>query len=266
MMLELRNVSKTFFPGTADEKQAIKDLSLKVDKGEFITIIGSNGAGKSTMFQLIAGSLLADTGRVFLDGEDVTFVPEHVRSRSIGRLFQDPLSGTAPGLTIEENLALVYLHIKKGSSAFSRVGKEERELLRERLSLLQMGLEDRMKQPVGLLSGGQRQALTLLLATLDIPKLLLLDEHTAALDPASAEKVMQLTNEIVKENGITCLMITHNLYQALEAGTRTLIMSNGQICADLSGEERRNMSVEDLQKLFRETAGKNYAVDRMLLN
>ena len=265
-MLELRNVSKTFFPGTADEKQAIRDVSLRVDKGEFITIIGSNGAGKSTLFQLIAGSLLADSGRVYLDGEDVTFVPEHVRSRSIGRLFQDPLSGTAPGLTIEENLALVYLHIKKDSNAFSRVGKAEREALRERLALLQMGLEDRMKQPVGLLSGGQRQALTLLLATLDVPKLLLLDEHTAALDPASAEKVMQLTNDIVRENGITCLMITHNLYQALEAGTRTLILSDGEIRADLSGEERSSMTVEDLQDLFRKTAGKNYAVDRMLLS
>ena len=266
MMLELMNVSKTFFPGTADEKQAIKDVSLKVDKGEFITIIGSNGAGKSTLFQLIAGSLLADSGRVFLDGEEVTFVPEHIRSRSIGRLFQDPLSGTAPGLTIEENLALVYLHIKQGSSAFSRVGKEERQLLRERLSLLQMGLEERMKQPVGLLSGGQRQALTLLLATLDVPKLLLLDEHTAALDPASAEKVMQLTNDIVRDNGITCLMITHNLYQALETGTRTLILSDGQIAADISGEERASMTVEDLQERFRKTAGKNYAVDRMLLS
>ena len=265
-MLELRNVSKTFFPGTADEKQAIRDVSLRVDKGEFITIIGSNGAGKSTLFQLIAGSLLADSGRVYLDGEDVTFVPEHVRSRSIGRLFQDPLSGTAPGLTIEENLALVYLHIKKDSNAFSRVGKAEREALRERLALLQMGLEDRMKQPVGLLSGGQRQALTLLLATLDVPKLLLLDEHTAALDPASAEKVMQLTNDIVRENGITCLMITHNLYQALEAGTRTLILSDGEIRADLSGEERSSMTVEDLQDLFRKTTGKNYAVDRMLLS
>ena len=189
-MLDLQNISKTFNPGTVNAKNALSGLSLHLNHGDFVTIIGSNGAGKSTLFNAIAGGFYVDEGAVLLDGEDITFLPEYKRSRFIGRLFQDPLKGTAPGMTIEENLALAYLRTVKGTSAFSRISQKDKELFRERLALLNMGLEDRMKQPVGLLSGGQRQALTLLMSTLVTPKLLLLDEHTAALDPGTAEKVL----------------------------------------------------------------------------
>ena len=231
-----------------------------------MTIIGSNGAGKSTLFNAIAGSFYVDDGFIELDGEDITYMPEHKRSLMVGRLFQDPLKGTAPGMTIEENLALAYLRTAKGKSPFSRISKKDKDAFRERLSLLNMGLEDRMTQPVGLLSGGQRQALTLLMATLITPKLLLLDEHTAALDPGTAEKVLELTKNIVAEEKLTCLMITENLNQALELGNRSLMMANGNIVLDVGGAERASMTVEDLIARFKTGAGHALDNDRILLS
>lgn len=265
-MLDVRSISKTFNPGTVNAKTAVSGLSLHLEPGDFATIIGSNGAGKSTLFNAIAGGFYVDEGQILLDGHDITFVPEHRRSRVIGRLFQDPLKGTAPGMTIEENLALAYLRSSEGTSPFSRISKKDKALFREKLALLNMGLEDRMKQPVGLLSGGQRQALTLLMATLVTPKLLLLDEHTAALDPATAEKVLDLTREIVASENITCLMITHNMQQALDLGNRTLMMANGNIVLDVGGEERKGMTVEDLLTRFRAGTGHALDNDRILLS
>ena len=264
-MLELRDLHKTFNPGTVNEKKALSSLSLHLDEGDFVTIVGSNGAGKSTLFNAIAGSFYADEGSISLAGKDITFMPEHERSRRIGRLFQDPLRGTAPSMTIEENLALAYLRAAHGNP-FSRISKKDKEFFAEQLKQLDMGLEDRMKNPVGLLSGGQRQALTLLMATLVTPKLLLLDEHTAALDPATAEKVLDLTKSIVAEKKITCLMVTHNMHQALELGNRTLMMDAGHIVFDVKGAARSKMTVDDLLEKFRENAGKNLDNDRILLS
>lgn len=260
-MLKLSHVSKTFNPGTVNEKKALIDLSLHINKEDFVTIIGSNGAGKSTLFNAISGHFLTDEGNIILDGEDITMMAEHKRSKTVGRLFQDPMLGSAPGMTIEENLALA----AGGKGWLSRVSKKEKDLFRERLSLLDMGLENRMKNPVGLLSGGQRQALTLLMATINPPKLLLLDEHTAALDPATAEKVLKLTAEIVKEEKLTCLMITHNMEDALALGNRTLMMESGNVILDVSGKEREGLTVNDLLKAFKEVSGKNLNNDRMLL-
>ena len=251
-MLTLNNVSKTFNPGTVNEKKALDSLSLHLDRGDFVTIIGSNGAGKSTMLGAIAGAFYADEGSITLDGEDITFRPDYKRSHCIGRLFQDPLKGTAPNMTIEENLALAFLRSSHGKNPFSRISKADKELFAQRLELLGMGLENRMRQPVGLLSGGQRQALTLLMATLVTPKLLLLDEHTAALDPATAEKVLELTRKIVAENDITCMMITHNIPSALQLGNRTIMMNNGKIVLELSGEQRRHITTEQLLQAFHE--------------
>ncbi len=262
LMLNISHISKTFYPGTVNEKCAISDLSLEVEAGDFITIIGSNGAGKSTLFNSICGEFYTDEGSIILDGEDITFQPEHVRARNIGRLFQDPMKGTAPNMTIEENLSLA-----AGSGGlFSHMTRADRERFRDRLALLDMGLEDRMKSPVGMLSGGQRQALTLLMATMSMPKLLLLDEHTAALDPATAEKVLDLTREIVTENHLTCLMVTHNMSQALTMGNRTLMMDNGRIVLDIKGEERDGMTVDDLLEQFRTGVGHSLDNDRMLLS
>lgn len=265
-MLTIQNISKTFNPGTVNAKLAVSHLSLEIADRDFVTIIGSNGAGKSTLFNAIAGVFYADEGNILLDGQDITFLPEHKRSRIIGRMFQDPLKGTAPHMTIEENLALAYLRSIGGSSPFSRISRRDKEIFRERLSLLGMGLEDRMKQPVGLLSGGQRQALTLLMATMVTPKLLLLDEHTAALDPGTADKVLDLTRRIVEENHITCMMITHNMRQALEMGNRTLLMADGGVVLDVSGKERSHLSVEDLLARFRADTGKELDNDRILLS
>lgn len=265
-MLKIQNVSKTFNPGTVNEKKALSELSLELKKGDFVTIIGSNGAGKSTLFNAISGVFYVDDGSILLDGKDITFVPEYKRSHQIGRLFQDPLKGTAPGMTIEENLALAYLRNAKGNHPFSMISKKDKEKFREQLKLLDMGLEDRMKQPVGLLSGGQRQALTLLMATMVTPKLLLLDEHTAALDPATADKVLELTKQIVEEHQLTCMMITHNMHQALELGNRTFLMSDGNIVLDVQGEERKQLTVEDLLARFREGTGKELDNDRILLS
>ena len=260
-MLKLTHISKTFNPGTVNEKKALYYISLDVADGDFISIIGSNGAGKSTVFNAIAGSFYTDSGSIFLDGEDITLQPEHVRAKKIGRLFQDPMRGSAPGMTIEENLALA---AGKGGW-FSHISRATREEFRERLSLLGMGLEDRMQHPVGLLSGGQRQALTLMMATFNPPKLLLLDEHTAALDPATAEKVLALTKDIVEKNALTCLMVTHNMQTALDLGNRTLMMDNGRIIYDASGDMRSRLNVEDLLVLFREAVGKSLDNDRMML-
>ena len=265
-MLRVEHISKTFNPGTVNEKTALDNLSLHLAPGDFASIIGSNGAGKSTLLNAVAGSFTVDSGSITLGGEDVTFVPNHRRSRVIGRLFQDPLRGTAPSLTIEENLALAYLRSSEGTAPLSRIRKKDKALFAERLKLLGMGLENRMRQPVGLLSGGQRQALTLLMATLVTPKLLLLDEHTAALDPATAEKVLELTRSIVAENHITCLMVTHNMRQALELGSRTLMMSQGRIVLDVSGDERAGMTVDDLLARFKADTGKDLDNDRILLS
>ena len=266
-MLQLVNIHKTFNPGTVNEKKALNGVNLQLNAGDFATIVGSNGAGKSTMFNAITGSFLPDEGQVILGGEDITFAPDHARSKSIGHLFQDPLRGTAPSMTIEENLALAYLRAGTHKHAFfSRISKADKELFHQHLALLDMGLEDRMKQPVGLLSGGQRQALTLLMATLVTPKLLLLDEHTAALDPATAEKVLQLTRSIVAEKQITCLMVTHNMNQALTLGNRTLMMDRGRIVFDVSGEARAAMTVDDLLEQFRANAGREMNNDRILLS
>ena len=265
-MLRVDNISKTFNPGTVNEKTALDRLSLHLAPGDFAAVIGSNGAGKSTLLNAVAGSFTVDSGSITLGGRDVTFVPNHRRSRVIGRLFQDPLRGTAPSLTIEENLALAYLRSSEGTAPLSRIRRKDKEFFAQRLELLGMGLEDRMCQPVGLLSGGQRQALTLLMATLVTPKLLLLDEHTAALDPGTAEKVLELTRTIVAEHQIACLMVTHNMKQALELGNRTLMMAAGRIVLDVSGQERAGMTVDDLLRRFKAGTGHDLDNDRILLS
>ena len=260
-MLELKNLRKTFHPGTPDEKTALDGVNLTVGDGEFVSIIGANGAGKSTLFNAICGSFILDAGGVYLDGKNVTMTPEHQRAKQIGRLFQDPMRGSAPDMSIEENLALA-----AGNGGWlSRVSAADKKAFRERLSLLGMGLEDRMRQPVGLLSGGQRQALTLLMATYHVPKVLLLDEHTAALDPGTAEKVLELTRSIVEDNHITCLMITHNMQSALSLGSRTLMMDRGRVIYDVTGEERKGLTIADLTDKFRQLSGRVLDNDRMLL-
>ena len=265
-MLKLEHISKTFNPGTVNEKKALSGLSLHLEPGDFVTIVGSNGAGKSTFFNAVAGDFFVDEGSIRLDGADITYLPAYRRSRQIGSLFQDPMRGTAPHMTIEENLALAYLRTAKHQHAFfSRTSKADRALFRDQLARLEMGLEDRMGQPVGLLSGGQRQALTLLMATMVPPKLLLLDEHTAALDPATADKVLELTRRIVAEHHITCLMVTHNMAQALSLGSRTLMMAEGSIVLDVSGTEREGLTVNDLLERFRSGAGHALDNDRILL-
>ena len=263
-MLKLQNISKTFNKGTASAKQAINNLSLQLNPGDFVSIIGSNGAGKSTVFNAIGGSFLVDSGHIFLENEDITFMSEHKRARQIGWLFQDPLRGTAPNMTIEENLALVYLRANKHRSIFGITNKE-RDFFRIKLAELDLGLENRLKSKVGLLSGGQRQALTLLMATMITPKLLLLDEHTAALDPATADKVLTLTEKIVAAGQITTMMITHNIASALTLGNRTVMMNNGQIILDISGEERTKMTVPQLLELFKEKSQVTLDDDRILL-
>jgi len=265
-MLSIKKVSKTFHPGTVNEKTALKNMNLELADGDFATIVGSNGAGKSTLFNAITGAFYVDEGQIVLDGEDITFKKEHLRSKQIGHLFQDPLLGTAPHMTIEENMALAYMRASGKHSPFGRITKKDKKLFREKLALLDMGLEDRMKNPVGLLSGGQRQALTLLMATVVTPKILLLDEHTAALDPATADKVLHLTKKIIAERHITCLMVTHNMHQALKLGNRTLMMNDGRIILDITGEERESMTVDGLLEKFRKQAGESLDNDRILLS
>lgn len=263
-MLDITAISKTFHPGTPNARQALRQLSLHLEDGEFATIVGSNGAGKSTLFGAIAGSFYTDEGRILLDGTDLTFQPEHRRSRVIGRLFQDPMRGTAPHMTIEENLALAYLRASHGSP-FRRITAKDRERFRSQLAQLDMGLEDRMHQPVGLLSGGQRQALTLLMATLRKPKLLLLDEHTAALDPKTAAKVMELTERMVTEEKLSTLMITHNMRDAIRYGNRLIMLHAGRIILDISGQEKKDLTVPELLEMFARASGDEFSGDRAIL-
>lgn len=262
-MLKLENINITFNKNTANERKALQHIDLDVADGDFVTVIGSNGAGKSTLMNVISGSYEADTGKIFLDGKNITHLKEHQRARTIGRLFQDPLRGTAPNMTIEENLGLAYSRGKRRSLTIG-IRKKDVSVFRERLKELDLGLEDRMKMPVGLLSGGQRQALTLLMATIVTPKLLLLDEHTAALDPKTAEKVMKITDKIVKENALTTLMITHNISNAIEYGNKIIVMSQGKLLLTIEGEQRANMTVEKLMKLYSDTAEDELS-DKMIL-
>ena len=265
-MLQLNDLHKTFNPGTVNEKVALAGVSLQMEAGDFATIVGSNGAGKSTLFNAITGGFIADEGSILLGGQDITFAPEHQRSKVIGHLFQDPLKGTAPHMTIEENLSVAYLRSSDRHVLFGRVSRRDRDFFRDALAQLDMGLEERMNTPVGLLSGGQRQALTLLMATMVTPELLLLDEHTAALDPVTADKVLALTRSVVSERSISCLMITHNMHQALELGTRTLMMDAGRIVLDVSGPERAGMTVQGLLDAFAAKAGEAFDNDRVLLS
>lgn len=248
-MLDLKDVSITFHPGTVNERKALDHVSLHLDPGDFVCVLGSNGAGKSTLLNAVSGTLPIDEGSIILDGMDLSKKAEHIRSRYIGRLFQDPMKGTAPDMSIMENLGLAYSRGKRMSLS-KAIRTKDHQYFFERLKALNLGLEERMTQPVGLLSGGQRQALTLLMSTIVTPKLLLLDEHTAALDPKTAAAVMDLTQRIIEEHSITTLMITHNLRQALEYGNKTIIMNEGRIVAMLEGEQKRNMSVQQLLELY----------------
>ena len=264
-MLKVENLQKTFAKNTPNEHLALDNLSLDVKPGEFITVLGSNGAGKSTLFNAICGTFLPDGGHIILDNKDITFESEHKRAKSIGRVFQDPMKGTAPNMTIEENLALAYSRKYKGPFSWA-IKNKDRDFFRSILSEFDMGLEDRLKTKVGLLSGGQRQVVTLTMCTMVTPKLLLLDEHTAALDPATADKVMEITNDIVKRNNLTTLMITHNMAQALTTGTRTIMLDSGQIIMDVAGEERDKMTIDDVLEMYSQKKKQSFANDRMLLN
>jgi len=264
MMLKLEAVNKIFNKNTSDEHKALNNLCLNVSQGEFVTIIGGNGAGKSTMFNAISGSALCDNGIIELDGMDITYMPEYRRASFIGRIFQDPMRGTAPNLTVGENLIIAYMR-STGKNIMRMPSKQEKNLIRERLSALNLDLEDRINTKIGLLSGGQRQAVTLIMATLVKPKLLLLDEHTAALDPLSAKSVMDLTNRIVSENNITTLMITHNITSALAYGSRTIMMDSGNIAVDIEGNERKGLSVQDILKKFSAVKNKVFDDDNALL-
>ena len=245
--------------------RAVSNFSMEIKAGELIGLIGPNGAGKSTLFNAITGAFFADKGLIMLDGEDITYQKEHVRSKVIGHLFQDPLKGTAPHMTIEENMALAYLRTTTSKNAyFSRIKAADKKKFREQLALLDMGLEDRMKQPVGLLSGGQRQAITLLMASIQKPKLLLLDEHTAALDPKTAAKVLEISDQIISENHLTAMMVTHNMKDAIAHGNRLIMMHEGRIIYDVRGEEKTKLEVSDLLQRFEQAGGE--ANDRMILS
>ena len=264
-MLEIKNIYKTFNAGTVNEKKALKDLSLTLNDGDFVTVIGGNGAGKSTMLNSVAGVYGVDSGSILIDGVDVTELPEYKRAKYIGRVFQDPMMGTAATMQIEENMALA---ARRGKPRTLRSGitKEERAEYKKQLAILDLGLEDRLTSKVGLLSGGQRQALTLLMATLQKPKLLLLDEHTAALDPKTAQKVLDATDRIVEQNKLTTLMITHNMRDAIAHGNRLIMMYDGHIVVDVSGEEKKNLTVEQLLALFSKASGSDEADDKLLLS
>ena len=264
-MLELKNVHKTFNPGTVNEKHALDGLSLTLEDGDFVTVIGGNGAGKSTMLNAVAGVWPVDAGTITIDGENITGLSEYQRAKYIGRVFQDPMTGTAATMQIEENLALAARRGKKRSLR-SGITREEREQYHELLKMLDLGLETRMTSKVGLLSGGQRQALTLLMATMQKPKLLLLDEHTAALDPKTALKVLTLSNKIVEENHLTTLMITHNMKDAIKYGNRLIMMHEGHIIYDVRGEEKKKLKVADLLAKFEVASGGEFANDRMILS
>ena len=261
-MLEIKGVFKTFNPGSITEKKALQGVELHLNDGDFCTIIGGNGAGKSTMLNAIAGVWPIDEGSIFIDGKDVTAVPEHKRAALLGRVFQDPMTGTAANMQIEENLALAARRGKKRGLGWE-VTKEEREKYHDMLVSLDLGLEDRLSAKVGLLSGGQRQALTLMMATMVKPKLLLLDEHTAALDPKTAAKVLEITDKVISENHLTALMVTHNMSDAIKHGNRLIMMNEGRIVYDVSGEEKKKLTVEDLMKKFSEVGG--HFSDRAIL-
>ncbi|MCQ2431866.1 MAG: ATP-binding cassette domain-containing protein [Clostridia bacterium] len=263
-ILQLKDVKKTFHPGTPDAKTALNGVTLDVSNGDFITIIGSNGAGKSTLFNAICGTFYPDEGSITLNGKDITDAPDYKRAYEIGRLFQDPMKGTAPHMTIEENMALAYC--RKASKSFFAVNKKDSAYFRELLSQLGLGLEDRMKTKIGLLSGGQRQAVSLLMSTISDPKLLLLDEHTAALDPATAAKVLEITVNIVEKTKTATMMITHDIRAALALGNRTIMMDEGRIILDISGDQRKNMTVDDLLTLYSKESKKQLANDRMLFS
>jgi putative ABC transport system ATP-binding protein len=248
-MLRINSVNKTFNKNSLDEYAALNNINLHISQGEFVTIIGGNGAGKSTLFNAISGSILCDSGEIILGDEDITYMPEHKRASFIGRIFQDPMKGTAPNMTVGENLIISYMR-STNRNVIGVPSKKEKDYIREHLSSLNLGLENRMKTKIGLLSGGQRQAVTLVMATLVKPKLLLLDEHTAALDPVSAKTVTEITKKIVSENNITTLMITHNISSALDMGTRTIMMESGSIVMDLKGEERKKATVQSLLAKF----------------
>ncbi len=260
-MLEIRGVSKTFNPGTITEKKALTDINLTLNDGDFVTVIGGNGAGKSTLLNLIAGVHQCDTGSIILDGVDITRKPEYKRARYLGRVFQDPMLGTAANMEIEENLAMALRRGKRRTLSWG-IKHSERALYRDKLALLDLGLEDRMKSKVGLLSGGQRQALTLLMATLQKPELLLLDEHTAALDPKTAAKVLELTEHFVQKDKLTTFMVTHNMRHAIQYGNRLIMMMKGHIIYDVRGEEKKNLKVEELLAKFGAAGELN---DRMVL-
>lgn len=264
-MLDVENVFKTFNSGSINEKHALNGVELHLNEGDFVTIIGGNGAGKSTMLNAIAGVWPVDAGRIKIDGVDVTALPEYKRATYLGRVFQDPMTGTAANMQIDENLALASRRGKKRGLRWE-ITKEEQEQYREALKSLDLGLEDRLTAKVGLLSGGQRQALTLLMATIVKPKLLLLDEHTAALDPKTAAKVLEITDKIIAENHLTALMVTHNMNDAIRHGNRLIMMNNGRIVLDVSGEEKAKLSVEDLLKKFSAVAGEEFADDKSLLS
>ncbi|MFC2470227.1 ABC transporter ATP-binding protein [Lachnoanaerobaculum gingivalis] len=263
-MLEIKNVSKTFNIGTINEKKALNKLSLKLNPGDFVTIIGGNGAGKSTMLNMIAGVYPIDGGQIIIDGVDISRMPEHKRAKYIGRVFQDPMMGTSAGMQIDENLALAFRRGEKRGLSWG-IKRSEKELYKEILAKLGLGLQTRMTSKVGLLSGGQRQALTLLMATLKKPKLLLLDEHTAALDPQTAKTVLDLTEQIVAEQNLTAMMVTHNMKDALNIGNRLIMMHSGRVIYDVSGEEKKKLKVEDLLRKFEEASGGEFANDRMML-
>jgi len=264
-MLDVKELRKTFNPGTVNEKTALDGVSLHMEEGDFVTVIGGNGAGKSTLLNAVAGVWTVDGGSISIDGVDVTGLPEHKRARYIGRVFQDPMMGTAATMQIEENLALA---LRRGQRRTLRPGitRSEREEYREMLKILDLGLEDRLTSKVGLLSGGQRQALTLLMATLKKPKLLLLDEHTAALDPKTAVKVLDATERVVQKDNLTTLMITHNMRDAIAHGNRLIMMYNGRIVIDVRGEEKKNLTVPQLLELFNKVSGSDEADDTLLLS
>ncbi|MDO5143838.1 MAG: ABC transporter ATP-binding protein [bacterium] len=265
-MLDINHIAKTFNPGTITEKKALVDADLHLQSGDFVTIIGGNGAGKSTMLNAVSGTFLVDSGSIVIDGVDVTRLSEHKRARYLGRVFQDPMTGTAATMTIEENMALALRRGQKRSMLRWGITSSERKMFRDQLSMLDLGLEDRMSARVGLLSGGQRQALTLLMATLQKPKLLLLDEHTAALDPKTAAKVLSLTRRLIADNHLTALMVTHNMKDALKYGNRTIMMHEGKVAVDIGSDAKKTLQVDDLLKMFERSSGTALDNDRMLLS
>lgn len=264
-MLELKNVKKTFNRGTINEKKALEGIDLQMNPGDFITVIGGNGAGKSTMLNMIAGVYPVDSGAIVIDGKNVTRQPDYKRAAYLGRVFQDPMMGTAADMEIQENLAMAYRRGKRRGLKWG-ISKKEKEIYHETLKMLDLGLEERMTSKVGLLSGGQRQALTLLMATLQQPKVLLLDEHTAALDPKTGAKVLDLTRELVEKNQLTTLMITHNMKDAIRLGNRLIMMHEGRIIYDVAGQEKQKLKVADLLGKFEEASGGEFANDRMILS